>query len=111
MAVDISPNPIPVLTKTVSPNGYVVLNYTYCKNVNTVGRIVISLVSDNVQLIIPVVYERNPRKCESNIKVPIPIPPQATPGEYHFHFRATYQINPLTSIIEDYDTQNFNVTN
>lgn len=108
-AVTVSPNPIPVVNKTVTAGSYTQIKYSFCKNTNVSGRIVIALVGDNVQLTLPVGFERGKRTCETDKVVPLPVPPQATPGNYHFHFRATYQINPLRSIVQEYDTQEFAV--
>lgn len=117
-AVSVSPDPIPVLTKTVKSDGTcavlgydrcVVLKFTRCKNVTATGRVVITLVNKTQLLTLPIADDKGDRKCDRDIQAPIPIPPIATPGEYHIHFRATYQINPLKSIIQEYDTESFNV--
>lgn len=108
-ALSISPNPIPVLTKQVKPNDYVVLKLTRCKNVSSKGRIVISLVGSTYQLTLPPITDTSERSCDTDTKIPIPVPPQATPGTYHYHFRTTYQVNPITLITQDFDTENFTV--
>ncbi len=108
-AIDVTPNPIPVITKTATPGSYIVLKYSYCKNVKSAGRVSISMVSTTSQLMLPTARESSEKKCYSSVLAPFPIPPQATPGVYHYHFRAIYQVNPLRSITQDYDTQPFTV--
>lgn len=108
-AISVSPSPIPIVKKTVKSDEFIVLKYTYCKNVNVNGRVVITLVGDKTQLTLPVTSERGDRECRSDVRVPLPVPPLASPGTYHFHFRATYKVNPLSTITQEYDTESFTV--
>lgn len=107
--ISVSKSPIPVTTPTAQPGGYVILRYGYCKHVKSTGRVVIGLVGQTSQLNLPTGYESSKRGCYNDLQVPLPVPPLATPGKYHFHFRATYQVNPLKSVTQDYDTQSFMV--
>lgn len=107
--LSVNPHPIVVLTEKTHPDGLVLIRYNYCKNASATGRLVISLVGEDVQLTLPITTEPNPKGCEDNVEVPLPIPAQATPGRYHFHFRVTYQVNPLRTIIQDLDTEEFSV--
>jgi len=108
-ALEISPNPIPVVTDNLKPYDYAVLKYTYCKNVTTTGRLTITLVGTSSQLVLPTTHERGERKCQNDVRVPLAIPPLTPPGEYHFHFRVMYIVNPLRTITQDFDTQEFKV--
>ncbi len=117
-AVTVSPDPIPVLTKVVKEDktcailGYnrcAILKFTRCKHTRATGRVVITLVGKDSLLTLPPSTDSSPRKCDTDIRFPLPIPPQTVAGVYHFHFRVTYQINPITSQVVDLDTEEFTV--
>lgn len=117
-ALSISPHPIPVVTKVVKEDGTcavlgynrcVVLKLTRCKNVRSTGRVVVSVVGKEVQDILPVLTDTGERKCENDVTIPFPIPPQTVAGTYHLHFRTTYKINPLVTVTQDFDTEEFTV--
>lgn len=100
--------PIRVISKTVQPNTYVVLETEdYCKNVSSTGRVTTSLVSATSQLMLPTGSENSPKGCRADAQLVLPIPPQAIPGQYHYHFRAVFQVNPIRTITQDYDTESF----
>lgn len=106
-ALVVKPSPITVATKTVSPGGYVLLHYDFCKNVTADGRVIITLVNSKSQTNLPTTTERSPKGCYSNLTAPFPIPNQTVAGTYHITFRTTYKVNPLRSIVQQYDTQSF----
>lgn len=117
-ALSVSPQPIPVLTETVKKDGTcaalgfdrcVVLKLTRCKNTDAKGRVVITLVSNKTRLTLPVGNDNGERKCDNNLQLPLPIPPQTAPDTYHINFRATYKINPIITLTQDFDTEEFNV--
>lgn len=117
-AISVSPNPITVVNKVVKDDGScesvgysrcVVLRFTRCKNVRSQGRVVITVVGEDVQFTLPVLTDNEERRCENDKKVPFPIPPQVQPGEYTLHFRTTFRINPLTIITQDFDSESFRV--
>lgn len=116
-AVSVSPNPIPVQNKQalkdnpvctlVKSDRCIVIKFTRCKNTKATGRVTTTLVGTNVQIPLPTGSDSGERKCNTDLQYPVPIPSLATPGTYHFHFRATYQVNPLKSIIQEYNTEDF----
>lgn len=108
-AIAVSKVPIPITNTVISPNTFVTLKYSYCKQVSSIGRISITLVNQTSALMLPTGYEASNKGCYNNTTVVLPVPPQATGGVYHFHFRATYIVNPLRTITQDYDTVNFTV--
>lgn len=116
-AVSVSPNPIPVINvfkdnpvcALIKSDRCVVLKFTRCKNTKAVGRVTTTLVGANVQIPLPTGSDAGERKCSSDLQYPVPVPAIAPAGKYHFHFRATYQVNPFRSIIQEYDTQDFEV--
>lgn len=116
--LSIRPQPIPVLTKVVKLNPAcaiigadrcVVLKITQCKNVEANGKISPTFVSNTDRIPTPEIIERGERKCQNDITVPFPVPRVAPPGKYHIHFRTTYKVNPITTIVQDFDSEEFEV--
>lgn len=116
-AISVSPNPIPVIQvlkdnpacTLVKSDRCVILKLTRCKNVTATGRVVTTLVGGNTLYTLPIGEDSGGRKCDTDIQLPVPIPSIALPGKYHFHFRATYKVNPITTITQDYDSESFEV--
>lgn len=118
-AVSVSPNPITVVDSKILKNNPVctlvksdrciVIKFTRCKNTGAVGRVTTTLVGTSVQIPLPTSSDSGERKCNADLQYPVPVPSIAAPGTYHFHFRATYQVNPLRSIVQEYDTEAFEV--
>lgn len=102
--------PIKVVTKSARPGEYILLNSTFCKKIKSEGRMIRSLIGESTQLALPVTTESSPKGCQENLVFPMAVPELAPPGQYHFYFRVTYQINPLTSITQDIHTESFTVT-
>lgn len=109
-ALTVSPYPITVLSKKVKADSYVILQTTRCKHVKSAGRITSTLVGEKVQIPLPAINDTSGRDCTPpDTKVPYPIPPLTTPGTYFLRFRVTYKVNPLTTIMQELDTEPFEV--
>lgn len=117
-ALSISPRPIPVLTKVVKndpscaiigADRCVVLKLTRCKNIEAFGRISPTFISNTDRVPAPEIPDRGERRCDTDIIVPFPVPRAAPPGKYHIHFRTVYKVNPITTITQDYDSEEFTV--
>lgn len=117
-ALSVSPHPIPVVNKVIKRDntcaalGFdrcVILKLTRCKHVKTEGRVVITLVGQTERIPLPIAFDRSDRDCQTDVTLPLPIPNSALPGKYSYHFTATFKVNPLTSITQEYDTETFEV--
>lgn len=103
------PIPIRTIRSDAHPNGVVILKYDYCKNTKAEGEIRASFVGQNsAELFLPRVIDRTDPAC-GQLEAPYIIPEQVVPGRYHLHFRASYKINPIKTVIIEWDSEEFNV--
>lgn len=110
-ALVIKKQPIPIRTirSEAHPRGVVILEYDYCKNTKSEGEIRTSYVSTHsAEIFLPRAIDRTDPMC-GQLEAPYIIPPQVTPGRYHLHFRASYKINPIKTVIIEWDSEEFNV--
>lgn len=109
--LEIKNQPIPI--RTIRPEGHpagvVILRYDYCKNIAVEGKIRTSFVSDSAELFLPLADDKTEKACKDEVEVPYIIPPQITAGKYKLHFRATYQLNPIKTVVQEWDSQSFDV--
>jgi hypothetical protein len=110
-ALTIQKLPIPLVHGTTTAGDYITLDINFCKNVSADGRVVTTLVSSRTQLVLPTSTDNGHKGCFTNAHIPLPIPPQATPDTYHYHFHVVYKVNPLRTLTSDFDTANFKVIN
>jgi len=108
--LEVKNSPVPV--RTIRPhaqaNGVVILKTDFCKKVNATGRVRVSFVSTSREVFLPISEDKSPPRCETT-ELPIIIPKDIAPDTYVVKFRVTYQVNPLKSVIEDFDSQPFEV--
>lgn len=81
----------------------------FCKVTHAQGTIYLRFVSNRTELVAPTTEENLPAKCYHNLSFPVPIPPQTAPGTYHINYRVDYKTNPLTTVREEFNTQEFQV--
>lgn len=105
----VSNNPVPVRPTELTPGSAVIMTYTYCKNTDTKGTVRTSLVSATSETFLPLAPDITGKQCHVKLDVPAVIPMETAAGSYHFHFRATYRINPLKTEIDEWNSQNFTV--
>ena len=101
--------PVPIRPANLHAGESAILTYDYCKTTDQPGMIRTSIVSSKSELFLPLANESSKKHCDTKLDVPVIIPPQAVPDYYHFHFRATYQLNPLRSVTVQWDSQTFKV--
>lgn len=107
-------NNAPVPVRTILPNatadGIIVLRVDYCKKVKATGKVRTSFVSKTREIFLPANIDTQAPECYIGDKareIPIFIPHEIEPGEYKIHFRVAYQVNPLKSVIEEFDSKPF----
>lgn len=81
----------------------------FCKVTHAQGTVYLRFVSDRTELVAPTQEENLPARCYDNFSFPVPIPPQTPPGKYHINYRVDYKTNPLTTVREEFNTQEFQV--
>lgn len=103
-----APVTVRMIKDTPQVKGVVVLHVDYCKKVDADGQVRISFVSDSTEVFLPVSTDRGEPVCRE-ADVPILIPENITPDTYHVHFRVEYQVNPIKDVIEEFDSQPFEI--
>jgi hypothetical protein len=107
--IEVRNQPIPVRPPVNSVGNAEILTHNFCKLTNDKGTVRISFVGDTREVFLPVATENSPKRCNEKVDLPVIIPQDLTPGKYHVHFRATYNPNPLRTVVEEWDSQEFNV--
>jgi hypothetical protein len=102
--------PVPVSKVSPSPevDGQVVFRVDFCKNVEAEGRVRPSFVSNAKEVFIPTYTDKSDKGCQL-YDVPVIIPRDLTPGKYHVHYRITYKVNPIKTVVEEFDSQEFTI--
>lgn len=108
--LDIKNAPFPVRTIREHPtaDGVVILKVDYCKKVEAKGRLRTSFVSATREVFLPASEENQPPRCLKT-EVPVLIPHEIPEDNYRVRFRIDYQLNPVKSVIEEFDSQEFHV--
>lgn len=108
--LEIHNEPFPVRTIREHPNsdGVVILKVDYCKKTEAVGRVRTSFVSESRETFLPVAEDKGPKGCNV-VELPILIPTDLTPGDYKVKFRVEYKINPIRTVVEEFESSQFTV--
>lgn len=108
--LEVKNHPVPVRTIRPKPkaDGVLFLKVDYCKHVQANGRVRTSFVGASREIFLPVYEDKQPPICQE-VEVPVPIPHDMAPGMYHLHYRITYQVNPIKEVIEEFDSQEFEI--
>lgn len=109
--LDVKKLPVPVTRTPTSADGIIVLKFNYCKNMEIEGNLEISMISTSTAILLPPAEERTHAGCRKDFNAPVIIPSQASNGTYFFHYKVTYKVNPLKTIVEEFDTEKFEVIN
>jgi hypothetical protein len=108
--LDMHNTPLPVQPIVVKADEKILVTADFCKKVATEGTMYVRFVSDRTELVVPTTTENLGARCYNNLAFPVPIPPQTVPGVYHLNYRIDYKTNPITTVREVFNTQNFTVT-
>lgn len=106
--ITVKNNPVPVRPPVVAIGNAEILNIYFCKLTDNPGSLRISFVGETTETFLPIAADNSKKAC-ARTDLPILIPQGLEPGKYHIHFKATYQANPLKTIVEQWDSQEFNV--
>lgn len=107
--LQIKNDPVPVRPPTNTRGNAEILTHDFCKLANTKGTLRMSFVGETKEVFLPLTAENSSKKCDPKTELPVVIPQDLTPGKYHVHFRATYHPNPLRTVVEEWDSQEFTV--
>ena len=105
--VIINREPLEVVTKQVKAGDYLYYKVDRCRNNDSVVIIATYLV-DHIQIPYPTTSVRGTIGCEIK-EYNILIPANAVPGAYTLHFTYEFQVNPIRRIINDVQSEPFEV--
>jgi hypothetical protein len=108
--LQIKNEPLPVKPAFLKREEFITVNIDFCKVSKAQGTVYTRFVSARTELVVPTYQENLGVGCKDNFAFKVPIPPQLTPDTYHLNYRIDYRTNPLTSVREEFNTQNFTVT-
>lgn len=109
--LQIKNSPVPVKTVTGVPEskGIIFMKIDYCKKIKATGEVRVSFVGKSVERFLPKSIDKQDPTCKV-VDLPILIPVDLPPGNYHVHFRTSYDINPIKQdIITEFDSKDFEV--
>jgi hypothetical protein len=101
--------PITVKPVVAKGEGAVTLHFNFCKNMDVEGKVQQSFVSNKTELLSPGILDRGPKACYKDQAVTILIPPQTLPDRYRIKYTVTYQVNPITTTVETFESEPFDV--
>lgn len=108
-ALVIKNEPLPVQPVVIKSEEKLTITVDFCKVTKAQGTVYVRFVSNRTELVVPTQDENLAPKCYPNLPYVIPIPPQTPVGTYHVNFRVDYKTNPITTVREEFNTQEFKV--
>ena len=108
--IEVKNSPVPVRTIREHPSadGVVILKIDYCKKASATGRVRISFYSSSREVFLPVVEDKEKPQC-GLIEYPVLVPHEIPSEIYKIKFRIEYKINPLRTVIEEFDSKEFEI--
>jgi hypothetical protein len=107
--IEIKHLPVPVITKTVSSDQVMIQRYDLCKVADARGKVERTLVSSVAAVALPTITDTLNEGCIQDAAVPTLLPPQARPDRYRLHYKVTYTLNPLKTVVQEWDSEPFQV--
>lgn len=98
--------PVPVRPQTQKADQLVFVGVNYCKTQDIAGTVRRTLISSTQRLVLPIQSDAGPVTCQQ-VDAPELIPKGAVPDKYHFHFEITYKVNPIKTVVESFDSEDF----
>ncbi len=107
--------PIPIFQKEVTIGQPIVIQFDYCKSVSAQENVERNLVCTDIKYTLP-----EPEFMKGSTKIGAPkgcgqvdavlfIPKETNPGQCHVEYEVTYQVNPIRTIVEKFQTTDFKV--
>lgn len=107
--IDLLKEPIPTTPLEAKVSDTIYLKADFCKKVDATGRVVTRISGNSGDLLAPIQYEKLKPGCYHNFLITVPLPPQITPGTYHVNYLITYRTNPMTTVTENFNSEDFQV--
>lgn len=98
----------PLVTE-VKAGGVVPIQFSFCKLIDIDGEITRSFVSRDTEIQTPTTVDRLGKTCLNDLIVNVPVPSQASTGEYRIKYLAKYKVNPIKTIEEEFYSEPFRI--
>jgi hypothetical protein len=108
LVINNQPFPVRTIREHAKADGVIILKVSFCKKIKNEGKVRVSFVSASREIFLPVNNEDSPPGCVDT-EVPVLVPKDIPPDTYHIHFRATYKVNPLKTVTEEFDSKPFEI--
>lgn len=108
LKVNNSPVPVRTIREHPTADGVIILKVDFCKNTDAVGRVRTSFTSPSREIFLPVGEDKQAAGCEVR-EVPILIPHEIPGGKYKVKFRIDYEVNPIKTVTEEFESLEFEV--
>lgn len=108
LKVNNDPVPVSKISPTPVADGQVVFRIDFCKSVGAQGTVRPSFVNPARELFLPTYEDKLDKGC-GIYDVPVIIPRDIPAGKYHVHYRITYHVNPIKTVVEEFNSQDFEV--
>lgn len=107
--LEIKKLPVPVTDpQNIRSGRLVILEFDYCKYHNFTGSVERQLVSERLVLDLPSYKDHTPKSC-GQISAPIILPYTVATQKFHIHYKVTYRVNPIKTVVEEFDTVEFEI--
>lgn len=106
--LEIKNNPVPVRPTKIADDEYILLHYNYCKHSDAEGTVEGHLVSKTSVIPLPPTTDTTKANCRQ-FDAPNPIPGQAPPETYHYHYKACYPLNPIKESCTEWRSKEFTI--
>lgn len=97
----------PVINKEVRAGDTLRFVSNYCKSNNLSSETSRAFVDDVISYV-PITTSNVPTGC-NKITISVPIPPSLPPGKYYLQNFYKYRANPIRTIVEEHNTEGFEI--
>lgn len=105
--LEIKNEPTPVTEpENIKSGRLIFITIDYCKYINVSGVVERQLVSDREVIDLPVYDDTTPVGC-NKIDVPLLLPYTILDQTFYIHYKVTYQVNPVRTLVEEFKTSTF----
>lgn len=103
-------NPVPVEKKMVAGGDTQILDFSFCKNLDVKGDVEWSLISNKNIILLPSYEDTLRSTCMTKVRAPVILPFVIHSDIYHFHYSTVYHVNPIRTVMVQFDSQSFEIT-
>lgn len=102
-------SPVPVRPKEINPEATIIVSPIICKKIEARAHIQRTLISKAAKIPLPDYENYLPKADCKQTDLAVIIPGNTPDGVYHINYDVTYYINPITTVVIHWYTQEFSV--